>query len=189
MFIKLGKVKHLLPALLLSVGLPLTVLSEGHEDNNQQGQNNGGGGGNPTPTPTPGGTATPAPTPTPTANPLNSGPAADETSSDNRYVTVELQTEHPQYTNRGYKATDLSVNSLIHYSARLATFRGFYTGSNRGSGSNPPSTGPITTQLTQASAPAPTPTPSPGQKVRKKKTAKQFSDDGNDNNVQQTGQN
>jgi hypothetical protein len=200
MFIKLGKVKHVLLALLVSVGVPLTLLSEGHEDNNQQGQ--WGNGGNPTPTPgaspsatpsaTPGGSATPTPggsaTPTPSPNPLTSGPPADETSPDNRFVTVELQTEHPQYTNRGYQATDLSVNSLIRYSARLATFRGFYTGSNRGSGSNPPSTTPITTQLTQAATPAPTPTPSPGQKVRKKKTAKQFTDEGNDNNVEQHGQ-
>src|ERR1700737_4243849 len=195
--IKLGKVKHLLLALLLSVGVPLTVLSEGHEEQGQHG-NNDGYGGHPAPTPsaspsaTPGGSATPTPggsaTPTPSPNPLTSGPPADETSTDNRYVTVELQTEHPQYTNRGYQATDLSVNSLVRYSARLATFRGFYTGSNRGSGSNPPSTTPITTQVTQAPTPAATPTPSPGQKVRQKKTAKQFSDEGNDNNVEQHGQ-
>src|ERR1700736_2590550 len=189
--IKLGKVKHLLLALLLSFGVPLTIFGEGHDDGEGGGQWGQGNGGSPTPTPsaspsatpsaTPGGSATPTPSP----NPLTSGPPADETSPDNRYVTVELQTEHPKYTNRGYQATDLSVNSLIRYSARLATFRGFYTGSNRGSGSNPPSTGPISSpsQLTQAPpAPTPTPTPAPSQKVRKKKTAKQFSDDGNDHN-------
>src|ERR1700736_1411499 len=102
-----------------------------------------------------------------------------------RPAAVTRRRQHPEYTARGYQSTDLATNSLVHFSARLATFRGFYTGSNRGSGSNPPSTGPISSpsQLTQAPpAPTPTPTPAPSQKVRKKKTAKQFSDDGNDHN-------
>jgi hypothetical protein len=102
-------------------------------------------------------------------------------------VTVELESRRPEYSNRGYQATDVTVNSLIHYSARLATFRGFYTGSNRGSNptTNPPSSAPITSppQLTQAPTPAPpTPTPAPGRKVRIKKTAKRFADDGNEHN-------
>lgn len=175
---------------LLSSSIPVTVWSYGQQGDYQ------GNYGDPTPTPsataTPmsSPTATPAPTATPSPNPLTSGPAADATSADNRYVTVELETEHPEFTARGYQATDLTTNSLIHYSARLATFRGFYTGSNRGGGSNPPSTAPISSapQLTQAPpAPTPTPTPSPGQKVRKQKTAKSFADEGNDHNQQ--GQN
>jgi hypothetical protein len=155
----------------------------------------------PRPTATPVGAApTPVPTPAPTPVPLNSGAAADETSADSRFVTVELQTQHPNYTARNFAANDLSLNVLAHYNARMTTFRGFYVGSNRGGQANPPpSTVPITapTQLTQAPTPAPTatptPTPLPGEKpkkIRKKKTAKQFADEGNDNNCENcTGNN
>jgi hypothetical protein len=188
--------KRLLGAIIiacLSGSIPHTAWGYGEEQQGQWGNNDNGGGGTPTPAPsataTPGGSPSPtaSATATPTPNPLTSGSPADETSSDNRYVTVELESRHPEYSNRGYQSTDVSANSLIHFSARLATFRGFYTGSNRGSGSNPPSTQPVSSppQLTQAPTPAPsTPTPSPGTKVRQKKTAKKFADDGNDHNYQ-----
>jgi hypothetical protein len=192
----------------LSIAVPLTAWSYGQEGDHQGNWDDGNGDGDnhgwasPTPTATPNPTATPSgsptaspsssasPTATPTPNPLTSGPPADETSTDNRYVTVELESRHPAYSNRGYQSTDVSANSLVHFSARLATFRGFYTGSNRGSGSNPPSTQPVSSppQLTQAPTPAPsTPTPSPGTKVRVKKTAKKFADEGNDHNYQSGG--
>ena len=191
------KLKYITLATILSVALPLIALGEGQNCNGECGD----------PTPTPAATATPTPpgaTPTPppaspTPNPLTSGAAADETSVDNQFVTIELQTENPSYTARNFQATDLLLNVIAHFNARLTTFRGFYVGSNRGVQTNPVSTAPITdpAQLTQAPTPAPsaspTPSPSPGQKpakVRKKKTAKQFADDGNDNNcVDCTGNN
>jgi hypothetical protein len=182
---------HLLVA-LMALSLPITGFGEGNcEDcGNDDGNNNDG---NPTPTPAPSATPSPSATPVSTPQPITSGPAADQTSIDNRYVTIELETEHPNYSKRNFAATDVTLNSLVSYNARQATFRGFYVGSNRGAtpNANPASTGPITdpAHLTQAPTPSPAPaataTPAPGAKptkVRKPKTAKQYSDDGNDQN-------
>jgi hypothetical protein len=171
---------HLLVA-LTALSLPITGFGEGNCIDC------GNNDGNPTPTPVP------TPTPIATPQPITSGPAADQTSIDSRYVTIELETEHPNYTKRNFAATDVTLNTLVSYNARQATFRGFYVGSNRGStpNANPASTGPITdpAHLTQAPTPSPTPavtaTPVPGakpKKVRQPKTAKQYSDDGNDQN-------
>src|ERR1700682_3164063 len=124
------KLKYITLATILSVALPLIALGEGQNCNGECGD----------PTPTPAATATPTPpgaTPTPppaspTPNPLASGAAADETSVDNQFVTIELQTENPSYTARNFQATDLLLNVIAHFNARLTTFRGFFVGSNRG---------------------------------------------------------
>ena len=208
------KIRHALSPLVLGTALCLTThliptaaFAKGCqgqcEDDNGDNNGNGNGNGNrstPTPTPvvSPTPSATPVATPPAVANPLTDGAAADQTSADNRFVTVELETIAPNYTNRGFISTGCTINALAHFDARLATFRGYYEGSARNPvpSGTPPTTQPISdpSRLTQAlpsptAAPSPTPPP-PDQrprKQRKPKTARQWANDGNDRNGEHDG--
>jgi hypothetical protein len=102
--------------------------------------------------------------PTPTPSPMPTVPPPDPNSSDNRYITVALEVSPPTYSNLNFIATGCSLNALVHFDAKLTTFRGYYEGSTRNplSSATPPTSQPVTdpVRLTQA-PPPPTPTPAP----------------------------